>query len=332
MKRTLPPFVYAVKARGTTYHYYRKDGVNVRVDPEAPDFWTIYAGLKDAKAPKPSNLTFTGLIASYEKAERFKKLADRTKSDYRKVMAFIKDRFGPTNPANLRRVHVVQLQEANEGRFAQYLVQVMYVLMEHAKDIGWREDNPAKGVTLKQIANPKPHEPWTDEAIATFRGGVVGLPHLIFEIGLGTVQRPDDWTRFDWEHFDGKAIHMRQGKTGAELVIPCPAPLLAALEANRPKVMNINGCTPILTTGKKRMTYRRMAEIMLAERKRLGLSQYDLHALRYRGVMDLAWAGCTDEEIASISGHKSMSMVKKYAGIARQIMRARQANAKRNSS
>lgn len=332
MKRVLPPFVYAVEAKGKTYHYFRKDGANVRVDPSAPDFWTTYADLKQARAPVPKTVTFGGLIASYEKSARFKRLADRTKADYGKVLAFIKDRFRGKNPANLRRVHVVQLQEANEGRFAQYLVQVMNVLMEHAIDIGWRDDNPAKGVTLKPIEKRKPHEPWTDEAIATFRGGVVGLPHLIFEIGLGTVQRPDDWTRFDWEHFDGKAIHMRQGKTGAELVIPCPAPLLAALEANRPKVMNINGCTPILTTGKKRMTYRRMAEIMLAERKRLGLSQYDLHALRYRGVMDLAWAGCTDEEIASISGHKSMSMVKKYAGIARQIMRARQANAKRKRS
>ena len=84
-------------------------------------------------------------------------------------------------------------------------------------------------------------------------------------------------------------------------------------------------------TGRRRMVYRRMAEIMLAERQRLGVEAHDLHALRYRGVMDLALAGCTDEEIGSISGHESKAMIRKYAGDARQIMLAKSANKKREA-
>jgi integrase len=72
-----------------------------------------------------------------------------------------------------------------------------------------------------------------------------------------------------------------------------------------------------------------MAQIMRKERERLGLVDYDLHALRYRGVMELAWAGCDDDEIASYSGHSSKAMIRKYAGKARQTMRARQAREKR---
>ncbi len=45
--------------------------------------------------------------------------------------------------------------------------------------------------------------------------------------------------------------------------------------------------------------------------------------------MELAWAGCDDDEIMSYSGHSTKAMVRKYAGEARQIMRARQARAKR---
>ena len=56
---------------------------------------------------------------------------------------------------------------------------------------------------------------------------------------------------------------------------------------------------------------------------------HDLHALRYRGVMELAWAGCDDDEIMSYSGHKTKKMVIKYAGFARQIMRAGTAAEKR---
>lgn len=78
-----------------------------------------------------------------------------------------------------------------------------------------------------------------------------------------------------------------------------------------------------------KMTYRRLAEIMLAERQRLKLETYDLHAMRYRGVMELAWAGCTDDEIMGYSGHSTKDMVIKYAGAARQIMRAMQAREKR---
>lgn len=97
------------------------------------------------------------------------------------------------------------------------------------------------------------------------------------------------------------------------------------------KVMNLRGKTPILMTGRRRMVYRRMAEIMLAERQRLGVEAHDLHALRYRGVMELAFAGCTDEEIGAISGHLSKAMIAKYAGMARQIMLARSAIAKRGA-
>jgi hypothetical protein len=45
--------------------------------------------------------------------------------------------------------------------------------------------------------------------------------------------------------------------------------------------------------------------------------------------MELAWAGCDDDEIAAFSGHKSKEMIIKYAGEARQIMRAQQAAKKR---
>lgn len=77
------------------------------------------------------------------------------------------------------------------------------------------------------------------------------------------------------------------------------------------------------------MDYHAMARVMVRERKRLGLMAYVQHALRYRGVMELPWAGFTHDEIASYSGHTSKAMIIKYAGEASQFKRARQADAKR---
>ncbi|WP_209021249.1 hypothetical protein [Paracoccus ravus] len=66
-----------------------------------------------------------------------------------------------------------------------------------------------------------------------------------------------------------------------------------------------------------------MADLMLKERKRLGLEAYDLRALRYRG---------DDDRIAAYSGHATQEMIAKYAGEARQIMRAHQARDKPQST
>lgn len=154
---------------------------------------------------------------------------------------------------------------------------------------------------------------------------------LIFEIGVGSVQRPGDWVGFTWGDYDGVTLTLRQNKTDVPLSLPCTEELRAALDATKASL----GVVPlpsrhILTNHHGGpMHYRTMADTMIRERKRLGLMAFDQHALRYRGVMELAWAGCDDDEIASYSGHTTKTMIRKYAGEARQIMRARQAAAKR---
>lgn len=330
MKRALPPYVYRKEAKGKAYHYFDKNGVRAKVDPNAPTFWADYARLLDAKPIFTGKRTWKALIDRYRRHDRFKKLKPRTVKDYEPVLAFITDRYGNLDPAAMRKVHIVDQQDALSGKFARDFVNVISVLLWVATEIGWRDDNPAREIARKEPENKKPHVVWTDQAVAKFRAEASALPLLIFELAMGTVQRPDDLTRFDWEHFDGKEMRLTQSKTDKDMVVPCSDPLIAALQAAKPKVRRIGG-TPILQTRGRRMTYRRMAEIMLVERQRLGLEAFDLHALRYRGVQELTWAGCTDDEIASYSGHSSKSMIRKYAGAARQIMRARQANQKRRN-
>ncbi|WP_080929570.1 tyrosine-type recombinase/integrase [Tritonibacter mobilis] len=157
------------------------------------------------------------------------------------------------------------------------------------------------------------------------------MPLLIFEIAVGSVQRPSDWVDFQWGDYDGETLKLRQNKTGKSLLLPCTEALRAALDRAKAELRFVpHPSRHILTRANgSAMDYHAMARVMVQERKRLGLMAFDQHALRYRGVMELAWAGCTDDEIASFSGHTSKAMIIKYAGEARQIMRARQAAAKR---
>ncbi|MFT4075860.1 MAG: hypothetical protein QM647_10055 [Asticcacaulis sp.] len=115
------------------------------------------------------------------------------------------------------------------------------------------------------------------------------------------------------------------------LVLPCTDHLKAALDAHKAGLgylPHVSKAILSLSNG-NRMKYFYMAKVMRSERVRLDLEDYDLHALRYRGVMELAWAGCSDAEIASFFGHATMTMIRQYAGEARQMMRARQAHQKR---
>jgi integrase len=170
----------------------------------------------------------------------------------------------------------------------------------------------------------KPHIPWTDEAVAKWRAEARPMPLLGMELGIGTAQRPGDLPLLRWGAFDGENLTIEQGKTGAVVVVPCTPELRAALAG-----IEKRGLT-ILTNHKGQpLTWAAFRDMMARERERLGTLTYDLHGMRYRGVMELAWAGCTDDEIMSYSGHATQAMVKLYAGKARQITRAKQAAERR---
>ena len=286
-------------------------------------YWEIRTGKRTE-----SKTAWKPLIQSYRRSDRWAGLKPRTRTDYERVLVYLTEKIGYRDVTRLTRKDVIAAMEANRHRvrFANYIPQVMSILCEHAIDLGWRSDNPAQG--CRRIPTPdekkQPHIPWPDWAVDRWRAEATPTPRLIFEIGVGSVQRPNDWTKFRWNDYDGDTLRVTQGKTDKELWLPCTGALKVALD-NAPKT----GLTILTRQDGRPLPYRRMAEIMRVERKRLGLTDYDLHALRYRGVMELAWAGCDDDEIASYSGHSSKEMILKYAGEARQQTRALSARAKR---
>lgn len=317
--------------------YFRKTGMKL-IAMEAPEgteafdrqYWEILTGKR-----MQAKTSWNALIDDYRTSDRWTGLKPRTRSDYDKVMDYLREKIGTRDVKVLTRTDVIAAQKANahRTRFANYIPQMLVVLCEHAIDLGWITHNPAKGVRALKTPEDrkKQHVPWPNWAVDKFRAEADPLPRLIFEIGVGSVQRPSDWLLFTWGDYDGDSLKLRQGKTDKPLVLPCTNELKAALEQAKRAL----GATPIaarpilIQPNGNPMTYFYMAKIMRKERVRLGLEAYDLHALRYRSIKELAWAGCDDDEIAAYSGHATKAMIRKYAGEARQEMRARQAREKR---
>lgn len=319
MKRQLPPYVYSIK--GVLY-YIRRGAKAQRVvsAPLTPEFWAEYARLMKGIAPPPKGKDFAHLIASYKRSKRFSKLAPRTRSDYDKVLSFIEDRMGSLQPARMERRHIIRLQEDNADtlRFANYLVQIMRLLFEHAIDIGMVKENPAKGIALIK-SDAAPRVPWPQEKVDAFRELVPfgTRQRLLFELLLGTGQRIGDVRKMQWGHIEGDGINVRQNKTGKMLWLPFTPQLREAL--SHAKRRNLTILTNQDGTGP--WSYRGAADAIMIVRRQIGAEAFDIHSLRYSAASELALAGCTDELIAAVTG-QSPAMVARYTATARQKVRA----------
>ena len=294
--------------------------------PGSKEFALEYAALLNGAQPVPtSGKTFSSLVTSYERSQRYRNLAPRTARDYDKVLTWVRKKLGPLPVDSIRRKDMIRARDANAEtvRFANYIVQVVRILLEHAIDIGWRDDNPAKGVSLLKSDAPA-WQPWPPEKIEAFRENANGRALLIFELCLGTGQRIGDVLKMRWSDINGDTINVIQGKTGTVLWVPFTAPL-RNLIADTPKI----GSTICAWGRGKPSSYRSAHELVMNVRKKIGAVEYDLHELRYSAAAELAVLGCSDELIMAVTGHQTRAMVARYAGSARQKMRAVEAQGRR---
>lgn len=330
MKKALPAHVYDKK--GVLY-FQRRGYKTTRIQAEAGTaaFALEYAALLNGAvvAPPPTARTFAALVKDYLRSNRYKRLAPRTARDYEKVLAWVTAKLGNLSVAAIQRKDIIRAREANAAtvRFANYIVQVVRILLEHAIDLGWRADNPGKGVELLKSKSP-PREAWPLKKIKDYREAATGRALLIFELCLGTGQRIGDVLRMRWSDIDGDGITVRQGKTGAALWVPITPALRAVLDQT-PRI----GMT-ICAHGAhgKPLTYFPAARAVREVRERIGALDYDIHGLRYATTAELAAAGCSDEVIAAITGHKTTAMIAKYAGPSRQKERAKRAQTMRGTA
>lgn len=318
--------------------YVRRGGKyygQIKAPEGTPEFDLEYWELLRGKKFEPRT-SFSALIKSYRGSDRWTGLKPNTRRTYEAVLIYIEEKNGARDATRTRRKDVIAAQSANfeqRPKFANDLPRIMSVLFEHAIDLGWMDHNPAKGVKKRKIPTERqrPHVPWTDEACAMMRAEGSDQARLIFELGVGSVQRPGDLVNFTWGDFDGESLELDQNKTGKALKLPCSEELKRELLTEKRRIGGSpHPSRPILTGQKgRKMSVGHMSQVLRRERARLGLMKFDQHAMRYRGVMELAWANCDDDEIMAYSGHNTKEMVIKYAGLARQIMRAKTAAEKR---
>lgn len=227
------------------YYYHRASGIRLPDDPQSPEFAAAYAKLNAAPTVQPSRAapgTFAALIEAYKASPDFLQLAEETRKSYARHLDTLAEGntdkggkfkgWGALPVKAVERKHVLTLRDtfAEKPRTANYMVQVLRLLLSFAVDRGWRPDNPAQ--RPKMLKTGDGHRPWEDSEIESFR---TRWEHgtrerIAFELLLNTGQRAGDVAAMMRQHYRAGVIGVTQQKTDERLWIPATQELVAALD------------------------------------------------------------------------------------------------------
>jgi integrase len=194
-------------------------------------------------------------------------------------------------------------------------------MMKHAVDVGLRADDPTRDVRAVRVKSNGFHS-WTDDEILQFetKHPVGSRARLALALLLYTGQRRSDVVRMGRQHIRDGVLQVQQVKTGAELMIPVHSTLVTIIAES-----TAGNMTFLTTQFGKPFTAPGFGNWFREQCDAAGLPHCSAHGLRKAAARRLAEAGCTEHEIASITGHASLREIVRYTKAADQKRLARAA-------
>ena len=150
----------------------------------------------------------------------------------------------------------------------------------------------------------------TDQDIALIINNTTSslLPSMI-QLALFTGMRRSELVKLQWVdvHWDKQYIHVKDTKNGEERFIPLTEKSAVVLK----KMNKINDRVFNITEHAVTVAFTRAI-------KRSQLTHMSFHTLRHEAITRFFEMGLTIPEVASISGHKSWSMLRRYTHLQSQ--------------
>ena len=270
-----------------------------------------------------------GLVAYYFTTSEFKDLADNSKTHYRLVLktacehALLSDKssgasFGSMLYRSITSSHADKLKQQIEEKVSKHramhcmkaLRRVWYVGMRHGKGLS---HNPFHKMGLKGLKrrtkrwSPQDIPIFIDKADESGFWGVGTMALLCYHL----CQRPGDMRQLRWKDYQNGVFTFIQEKTGTKVVIPATPEIRQRLDsAPRSKKTD----TIVFYAGTGRSYDRRLYSKHVAKVRDLASLDRSLFMsdLRRTGATEMANAGCTDDEMRSVTGHKSRDVLGIY--------------------
>jgi integrase len=324
MKGVFPTYKNLKDGTRKCYWYHRATGRPLRGERDSPEFISDFAAAEQSMRDRLAHGgTFNGLVREYTLSEEFQRnLAPSTQTEYRRMLKKAEAEFGdmPTTALEDYRVKKDLLdwreKVARESglREADYRLSAISSMLSWAVQRGRLSANHIKGFKRLYRSN-RSEIIWLPEHIdAVMKVAPVEIQRALI-LALHTGQRQGDLLRLPWSAYDGKTIRLRQGKSrrgqklGSTIDLPCTEALrkmLDGMERKSPLILNT-------ATGRS-FTKRYFSKLLNRAMKEAELETVMLpnstepvklhfHDLRGTTVTLLSEAGCTPQQVASITGH-----------------------------
>ena len=288
------------------YWYAWRGGPRLEGEPGTAEFVASYNAAAATKIKVPKG-ALQSVLRGYQDSEEFRALAERTREDYVVHIKKIEKTFGDFPLAALSdpRTRGVLLAwrdklATSSRRQADYTLSVLARILSWGMDRGLVAHNPCEKRTRLYRGGGRADKVWTEADEINFLAKAPHRLHLPLLLGLWTGQRQGDLLRLPWSAYDGTDIRLRQRKTGVSVVIPCGAPLKAALDA---AARTKKGPLVLVSSIGRPWTRDGFKTAWRAACKEAGVTGVTFHDLRGTAVTRLALAECTEAEIATITGH-----------------------------
>ncbi|WP_428247270.1 tyrosine-type recombinase/integrase [Ferrovibrio sp.] len=279
-----------------------------------------YQGTPAPAAAKPGSIA--ALISLFLQSDEFKALKPRSRADHEYYLGKL-EAYAGEQPFQLigRKAAKEWLRKvkAKSGpAMAYHCYSSARRLFSYAADEEWRKDNPFAGL---KIPAPKERDVvWTPEEYEAFRVAAVAAGRrsmaLAATIAFNLAQREQDVLAMKWPAYDGSRIRFDQLKTAKPIDVRCLPDLKAWLDETLAALAdeNVRPLHILIDDKTGRPWNTNSFQHYFPEiRKAAGLrSELQFNDFRRSGATRLGDAGCTDDEIRAITGHKTRNVVSRY--------------------
>jgi integrase len=314
---------------GRLRHYFRRPGhkrVPLPGEPGSKAFMAAYAeALASTREPVGAGLierSVSDLIARYYLSPAYKGLGDRTRYQARLILDRFREAYGTALTAHCTVELIEELfgKMADRPGAARQLRKRLALVFDYAvKPLKWIPFNPIRQTERIKVQGDG-FRAWTEEDIALFEKKYPSgtRERLAMALLLYTTQRRSDVSILGRQHMKRGKLTLTQfkGRNSDEptvVVIPIHPTLKIELD-QVPK----DQLTFVVTKHGKPFTHAGFTKWFARAARKAGLPPDSTpHGLRKAGARQLAEAGGTEHEIASVTGHRSLKEVRRYTKSAR---------------
>jgi len=318
---------------GKLRRYFRKGGKQLGTlegEPGSEEFMTAYAAYL-AEKPRAAKTTLHAdslgkLIIDFYGSRLFTDRKPSTRQLYKYALEPVAKEHGHRSASTMTAEHAEKIiNKIGEKRpgMGNLTRAVMRRVMQFAVKTRLRKDNPFLGIDAFKVGE---HHTWTDAELKKFedKWRLGTRQRLAYALLLYTGQRVGDVTRMGRADVSDGLIHVVQQKTGAELWVPIHPELQRAMKA-----LPAKGLTLVGDANGRPLKRAALSALMRLAIREAGLpTRCVAHGLRKASMRRLAEADGTANQIASISGHKTLKEVERYTKAADQLKLARAAMGK----